>query len=129
MPIISNCICCGQQFHGSYAKDAKNKYCSKKCEFDDKRRLTYDRFLEGKLKDRGTVRKILLSKKPECWECGTKQWRGQPLSLEIDHIDGDAGNHVPSNVRLLCPNCHAITPNWKARNKGRGRAARGLPLY
>ena len=29
---------------------------------------------------------------------------------------------------VICPNCHGITPTWKGRNKGNGRATRGLPL-
>ena len=124
-----NCEVCKKQKNISYAKNASNRFCYKKCEFDNKRNETYDRFIKGTLKDRGTVRNVLLSKRPECWSCGIKNWKGQHLSLEIDHIDGNAGNHTPSNVRLLCPNCHAITPNWKARNKGKGRASRGLKLY
>jgi hypothetical protein len=53
----------------------------------------------------------------------------QPIPLELDHIDGDAGNNNYDNLRVLCPNCHALTPTFKAKNKGKGRAARGLPLF
>jgi 5-methylcytosine-specific restriction endonuclease McrA len=123
------CQICFEKFPHRHAPKAVNLFCSKKCEGQHKRNNTYKRFLEGTVKDRGTVRKILLEQKPECWDCGTKEWRGKMLSLEVDHIDGNAGNHIPSNVRLLCPNCHSITPNYKAKNKGNGRAARGLPLY
>lgn len=41
--------------------------------------------------------------------------------LEVDHIDGNGGNHVPSNLRVLCPNCHALTPSYRGRNVGFGR--------
>lgn len=41
--------------------------------------------------------------------------------LEVDHINGDGYDHSPINLRVLCPNCHALTPTYKARNKGKGR--------
>lgn len=43
------------------------------------------------------------------------------VPLEIDHVDGDASNNLESNIRLLCPNCHALTSNFKNLNRGRGR--------
>lgn len=41
--------------------------------------------------------------------------------LEIDHINGDGTDHSPSNVRVLCPNCHALTPTYRGRNVGNGK--------
>ncbi|MEV7709860.1 MULTISPECIES: HNH endonuclease signature motif containing protein [unclassified Streptomyces] len=48
-----------------------------------------------------------------CAECGTgPRWQGKPLTLEIDHINGDWSDDRAENLRLLCPNCHAITDTW-----------------
>jgi predicted HNH restriction endonuclease len=44
----------------------------------------------------------------------------KPL-VEIDHIDGDAENNRPDNLIVLCPNCHAQTPTFRARNKSSKR--------
>jgi hypothetical protein len=57
-----------------------------------------------------------------CEECGLKEWRGEPLPLELHHVNGDPNDHRLENLRLLCPNCHALTPNWGGRAKAR-RAA------
>ncbi|MET9829816.1 HNH endonuclease signature motif containing protein [Streptomyces sp. NPDC006385] len=58
-----------------------------------------------------------------CALCGTEAtWRGHPLPLEVDHIDGDWRNNRRENLRFLCPNCHSTTDNYRGRGKGRTRA-------
>lgn len=52
-----------------------------------------------------------------CSECGICEWNGRPLTLEVDHIDGNNRNHQLSNLRYLCPNCHSQTSTWKGKNK------------
>ncbi|MBZ4018232.1 HNH endonuclease [Streptomyces purpurogeneiscleroticus] len=48
-----------------------------------------------------------------CVECGTgPTWGGKSMTLEIDHISGDWSDNRAENLRLLCPNCHAITSTW-----------------
>lgn len=61
-----------------------------------------------------------------CTLCGTEAvWRGNPLPLEVDHVDGDWRDNRIENLRFLCPNCHSVTDNYRGRGKGRakGRAA------
>lgn len=42
-----------------------------------------------------------------------------PLTLHIDHISGDFRDNRAANLRFLCPNCHAQTPNFAGRSRGR----------
>lgn len=51
-----------------------------------------------------------------CAICSICDWNGKPLCMELDHIDGDRTNHNLSNLRLLCPNCHAQTSTYRAKN-------------
>ena len=53
-----------------------------------------------------------------CQICGCNgEWQNGKIALEIDHIDGDNSNNEISNLRYLCPNCHALTDTYRGKNK------------
>jgi 5-methylcytosine-specific restriction endonuclease McrA len=69
-----------------------------------------------------TVRKFLIATHGNnCMVCSQpgKNWNGQPLTLIVDHINGDAKNWKLANIRLVCPNCDSQLPTFKGRNKGK----------
>lgn len=51
----------------------------------------------------------------KCENCNLSDWLNKPIALEIEHIDGDKTNNEKSNLKLLCPNCHAQTLTWRRR--------------
>lgn len=53
-----------------------------------------------------------------CAICGQEPfWRGQPLVLILDHINGDHGDHRKENLRFLCPNCDSQQPTFSRMKK------------
>ena len=54
---------------------------------------------------------------PTCSCCGLTLWMDGPIPLELDHIDGNSEDNSLHNLRLLCPNCHALTPTYRGKNK------------
>ena len=53
----------------------------------------------------------------KCQNCGCDgHWQNGVIALEIDHIDGDNTNNEISNLRYLCPNCHALTDTYRGKN-------------
>ena len=52
-----------------------------------------------------------------CESCGLEEWLGVQIPLELHHINGDNRDNRLENIRLLCPNCHALTETYRGRNK------------
>lgn len=74
-----------------------------------------------------TLRKRLIREgifKNECCVCGLSKWLGTPISLELDHINGNHEDNTLSNLRVVCPNCHAQTDNYRGRNQIRAKENR-----
>jgi 5-methylcytosine-specific restriction endonuclease McrA len=59
-------------------------------------------------------------------ECGWNKMNSYTgkIPIQLEHIDGNSENNELSNLKLLCPNCHTLTPTWGGANKGNGRKNR-----
>ena len=44
---------------------------------------------------------------------------GQPIKLELHHINGNHNDNRLENLQFLCPNCHSFTDNYRGKNQGR----------
>ena len=61
-----------------------------------------------------------------CDKCKNHEWLGNQIPLELDHINGVSWDHRLENLRLLCPNCHALTDTYRGKNSR--KVKRNMPL-
>lgn len=124
------CLFCNKKLIKSQVK-----YCSAKCQ----RNFLYEEYIEkwkcgevsGNKSNGNTIsnhiRRYLWEKyNGRCSRCGWDTPNpiiGRPI-LEVEHIDGNSENTVEENLDLICPNCHSLTPTYKALNAGNGNKKR-----
>ncbi len=114
----------------------KIRFCSNKCQLRHRHESFISDWKKGII-DGGIgihcktishyIRRYLAEKyEGKCSLCGwdKKNPITNKVPLEIDHIDGNAANNLEENLRLICPNCHSLTPHFRNLNKGKGRSWR-----
>lgn len=124
------CKCC--------LKEIKNKrtFCSLQCQANFRQKSVVDSWLNGNIKGysgktlatKRAIRRFLIEKSEyKCSKCGWSQINliTNKVPLEINHIDGNPLNDKLENLEVLCPNCHSLTPNFRALNKNSPRDRRG----
>ena len=88
--------------------NAKKAYENAKMEFRKGNSLTSEYLRKMMVRSFGIEQK--------CSNCGLTEWQGYQIPLEVHHKNGDTSNNDISNLEFLCPNCHALTDNYRGRN-------------
>lgn len=83
----------------------------------NKNNYDYSRLQNGISIKSSVLKRILINLRGNrCENCGRSSWCNIPIPLEVHHDDGNTLNNELDNIHLLCPNCHAITYNWRKPN-------------
>lgn len=114
------CLNCGKEL-----VRGQLKYCSISCqkEYQSSQKIQEWKNgifngIVGKYGLSKTIREYMLKKTNyQCELCGWNKINPytNKLPLEIHHIDGNHENNSEGNLQVLCPNCHSLTNNFKAR--------------
>lgn len=111
-----SCKFCGRIIQGRRIKI----FCNNACSASYRRHQIFEEIESGVIYPTLMMKKYLIHKHGnQCMECGWNKIN--PISglvpVQLDHIDGDSDNNDLNNVRLLCPNCHSLTPTYGSLNK------------
>jgi predicted nucleic acid-binding Zn ribbon protein len=121
--VKSDCINCGKK-----TNRIGNKYCSNVCQFSYERKKTYEKIENGDitLYEKNYKNYLIDLHGNKCMECGWDKVNPTTgkVPIQLEHMDGNSENNSLDNLKLLCPNCHSLTPTYGALNKGNGRKNR-----
>mgnify|MGYP001589277861 CR=1 FL=1 len=118
---------------GNKLKKYSIKYCSNRCQRDHEYEEYILRWKNGLLNGSrgilaksisGYIKRYLFEKfGTKCSICGWNQKNPKTgkVPLEIDHINGNSEDNSEENLRVICPNCHSLSPSYRNLNRGHGR--------
>lgn len=118
--IENNCPNCG--------KTTRKKYCSNQCQREHQKQIIFQKIESGDTTlNHRQYRKYLIHKYGnKCMKCGWSKVNPKSgrVPIQLEHKDGNPENNDLSNLELLCPNCHSLTPTYMGLNRGNGRYKR-----
>jgi hypothetical protein len=138
---------CGYTYHSLSSDALRSKFHQRiellgidtshfiKCSYFKKKRLKIDEiFVENGTTSTWYIKRRLLKDLQwpyKCRKCqnadyveceGVLLWKNEPLTLQLEHINGIHTDHRLENLEFLCPNCHSQTSTFTGKNSKKVRA-------
>lgn len=123
---IGICLNCNGEIIRSDGR-IQGKFCSTFCHKEYEENLRFEKLkYNGDVSNKTAKLYLIKTFGNKCMRCGWCEVNEKSgnVPIELEHIDGNSGNNILDNLKLLCPNCHSLTPTYKALNKGNGRHKR-----
>jgi hypothetical protein len=119
----NKCLNCGKELKSKQAFFCNNTCCA---QFKFKEIFKKIESGDATLKEKQYKKYLIEKYGNKCMECGWDKINPfcNKVPIELEHIDGNSENNSLDNLKLLCPNCHSLTPTYKALNIGKGRHKR-----
>ena len=130
---MNSCVTCNNKpARPSY------KYCSNKCQKEYQYAQYIKKWQSGLVSGDGGIVTKSISRHIKCYlieiygeKCSVCEWSIKyqiigRVRLEVDYINGNSEDNREENLRLICPNCHSLSSNFRNLNRGKGRAWRML---
>ncbi len=129
---VYHCLNCGNEMQYRW----RSKYCSNSCQQKYQQEQQVKLWKEGKESGvsadhtKRFIKRYMIKKHGEkCMECGWN--KRHPITgiipIQLEHKDGNYTNNKEENLKLLCPNCHSLTPTFGGLNNGNGRRRKKMP--
>lgn len=108
-----------------------DKFCSIKCQAPYEWNDRFLRIKSGEILAEHHMKRYLMETRGyKCESCGVGEvWNNKPLTLQMDHVDGNSDNNSLENLQILCPNCHTQTSTWCGRNTKNSKRNKYLRKY
>lgn len=116
---LRKCLNCGVIIY------SQKKYCSRECVSDHNKKELFKKIELGfgTFSERRYKQYLINKYGNKCMECDWCEIHPTTgnVPIQLEHIDGNSDNNSLNNLKLLCPNCHSLTPTYGYLNAGNGR--------
>lgn len=126
--IHNTCVNCNLLFKPKRS-NRNSKYCSSICRHEYRNKKYTELIESGNYTPTNPgnyiLKRYLIKTRGYCCElCNLNKWMEKDINLTIHHRDGNASNNIPTNLQLLCWNCHSMTDTYGSKNPKSARKFR-----
>lgn len=115
---VYNCLHCNKE--NKYGHSKTNKFCNNICQQGYQKQQADIQIEQGVVLGEATMRRYVFDTRGyKCESCGVgNTYNNKPLTLQLDHKNGNSDDNSLTNLQILCPNCHTQTDTYGSKGNG-----------